>query len=457
MLVALKLAVFAMTACASAEFPTVCDVACQSSFNQSLFVDSSGWVRPDVNLDTFYATPHNFSDYEVGDLIKWEDVSPKDVSTTWSIPSGLSLSRFYYVSADVDGTPLPATGYALVPYTNPLGHKKPFRVVVWAHGTAGFTPQCAPSNNKGLYYNWMAPFALAQQGYVVIAPDYAGQGSTIPKGFMYNAGIAHANDVSLAVAAARNAFPHQITHEWVVVGHSEGGLTSWRTAQREAIPSKAVGGFLGAVSIAPAMEIMSLVPWVIARANGGPLHEIFLPFMLQSISRLFPSFDIAKYVSSKVLDFSELALHGCLNVAVPLLAPLTATDMYLNGANYPSAPEVLEWDEKYHGKGAHKLGGPLLVFHGEGDFIIPHSNTARVFTEQCDDFPESQAEYQLLPGLDHDGVLQVSKAIYFPWIADRFDNEQVDRGCTRSVAQFAKDGFSTIEQAWVSAGQVLVQ
>ncbi|KAL2866502.1 putative secretory lipase [Aspergillus lucknowensis] len=455
MLAAVQVAIFA--ACASAAAPPGCDSACQDAYNQGRATDASFWVHPNVTLDPFYATPDNFSDYAVGDLVKWEDIAADAVATNWWVPSGLSLSRFFYVSEDIDESPLPATGYAIIPYQNPLGPDKPFRLAVWAHGTAGFTPQCAPSNNKGLQYNFQAPFALAQQGYVVIAPDYAGQGSTIPQGFMYNAGILHAADVSLAVEAARKNFQSSITHEWVVVGHSEGGLTAWRTAQREADPRKSAGGLIGAVAIAPAMEVMSLVPWVLERANGGPLHEVFLPYMLRSIGRLFPSIDLTKYVTERVLGLVDLSYGGCLNAAVPLLYNLNANDMYLNNANFPSAPEVRDWTAKYHGEGAHALGGPLLVMHGETDFILPHDHIERIFDKQCEAFPDSEAQYLLLPGLDHDGAVQASHSNYFPWIADRFDGKAVNRGCTKTTVTVATDRFATVEQVWTSGGQMLVQ
>lgn len=357
----------------------------------------------------------------------------------------------------LDGTLLPATAFVLTPYYNPLGSDRPFPVVVWAHGTAGYTPQCAPSNDKRLQYQWQGPFALAQQGYVVIAPDYAGLGTTIPKGFMYNAGIAHANDVSLAVKAAREHLTDQISNEWVVVGHSEGGLTAWRTAQCEADRKRAVGGFIGAVAIAPAMEVMSLVPWVIEKAKGGPLHEVFIPYMLRSIARLFPSFDLAKYATKKLIAISELSMDGCLNVAIPLLWDMTLADMYLNEADFTSAPEVQQWQRQYHGNGPHELGGPLLVFHGETDFILPRAHIEKIFDEQCDAFPESAAQYRLLPGLDHDGVVQASHAVYFPWIADRFNGRELEAGCAKDEIRPATQRFSTVEQVWVSGGQLYVE
>ncbi|KAL4978984.1 Alpha/Beta hydrolase protein [Aspergillus desertorum] len=324
-------------------------------------------VHPNVSVDPFYYIPANFSPYAVSDLVKWEDIDSTTVSTSYWVPAGLSLSRFFYASEDVDGEPLPATGYVL-----------PYRVVVWAHGTSGFTPQCAPSNNKGLQYNWQAPFTRAQQGYVIIAPDYAGLGSRIPTGFMYNAGVLHAADVSTAVRAVRKNFnPHDsqltLTDEWMVIGHGEGGLTAWRTAEREAEAETGApaGGFIGAVAIAPAMELMSLVPPAILKAHGGPLQLL--------------------YMTRKLIDRTHLATSGlgCLNAAVPLLTNLSLTDTYLHNTTFTSAPEL--------------LGGPMLILHGRDDFIIPWLHVEEVVAAQCNAFPRSQVMYSVLPGLDHDG------------------------------------------------------
>lgn len=42
-----------------------------------------------------------------------------------------------------------------------------------------------------------------QQGYAVVTPDYAGQGSDIPLGFMNESGALHVADVSFAIVSAR--------------------------------------------------------------------------------------------------------------------------------------------------------------------------------------------------------------------------------------------------------------
>ncbi|KAL4993638.1 Alpha/Beta hydrolase protein [Aspergillus recurvatus] len=470
-------------------FSSSCDAACQTAYTEGLAYDANLFVHLDVSLDPFYAPPANFSSYAVGDLVKWEDIDSAAVSTSYWVPAGLSLSRFFYVSEDVDGKPLPATGYVLFPYTNPLGYNKPYRVVVWAHGTSGFTPQCAPSNNKGLQYNWQAPFALAEQGYIVIAPDYAGLGTKIPAGFMYNAGVSHAADVSTAVQAVRKNFnPHDslltLTNEWMVIGHGEGGLTAWRTAEREAkadpretkitrIPPVAdfantttaragagapAGGLIGAVAIAPAMELMSLVPPAITKAHGGPL-QFFVPPMLRSIARLFPSLNLSKYMTRKLIDRTHLATSGlgCLNAAVPLLTNISLTDTYLHNTTFTSAPEVLAWEERYAGKGPAVLGGPMLVLHGRKDSIVPWLHVEEIVAAQCNAFPRSQVMYSVLQGLDHDGALAATHSIWLKWIHDRFEGRYVGHVCVKYDTWTDAKRFSTIEQVWESRGRMMLQ
>lgn len=436
--------------------PPECDSVCKVGLSEGYAADVASWVHPDISLDPFYATPENFSSYKIGDMVKWETLGPQAISQLWTIPPGISLSRIFYVSQDLDGSPLPVTGFVLTPYDNPKGQGKPFDVVAWTHGTAGLVRQCAPSNNKNLLYHWEGPYQLALQGYVVVATDYTGQGSDISQGFMYEAGILHAHDTSFSITAVRQALGDSITHEWVAFGQSEGGLTAWRTAQREADEDEAVGGFIGAVAVAPAIEIMAIVPSMVERDRAGiPYVGVPWLFTLQTIAAVIPSFDLTKYVKPKAQSLVPLAQKGCNAIGIQLFQNMSIDDIYYNGANFPSAPEVLEWEKKYHGKGPAEFGAPVLIIQGETDGLIPPENTERILKEQCDEFPNSQAEYVLYPGLDHDGALQASQSLFFSWIADRFSNKTAKTGCSKSRINPTTDKFTTDHQVWQSGGQIL--
>ena len=165
-----------------------CDTACQTAFKAALSGEAALWVSKNISAEVFYSTPANATGAKPGDLLRWEDLPRSMVNRNFTPPAGMSISRFLYMTEDMDRKPIPASAFVLLPY-NRLDPDKPLNTLVWTHGTAGRIRECAPSNHKDLYYEWQGPYALAAAGYAVIAPDYSGQGSDIPQGFMYESGI----------------------------------------------------------------------------------------------------------------------------------------------------------------------------------------------------------------------------------------------------------------------------
>lgn len=411
----------------AADFPPNCDAGCQAAFTASLAAESAQWVSQDVATDPFYANPANLSDYAAGDIIKWEDIpSIEFIAQGYDTPPATTLSRVLYMSEDINGNPIPASAFVLLPFTNLAGNGKPLRTVVWTHGTAGISRQCAPSNNKELYYNWEGPFPLVQQGYAVIAPDYAGQGSDIPQGFMYESGALHALDVSFALQAVRKKLGDRITHEWVVVGHSEGGMTAWRVNERE--KRNATGGFLAAVSGAPALRPLSLIPQSWRLADDGPVHDTVSIYVLQSISKLIPSVKIENYISDIVASRIPLANQGCLRTGETIYGNLTLPELYKN-TSWIDLPEVIDWQKRYNGAGPYELAGPMMVLQGTADPLVYANLTVADYNATCKEFPHTSAHLYLYPGLNHDFAFIAAQEQFLPWIMDRFDHVPVSKGC----------------------------
>ena len=104
-------------------------------------------------------------------------------------------------------------------------------MIAWGHGTSGWSGECGPSHVRSLWYQFMI-FNAAIQGYVVVAPDYAGlgldhdgEGNFIAH--QYLASQAHGNDLLYAVKAAQKAWPDVLGSRYVVMGHSQGGGAAW--------------------------------------------------------------------------------------------------------------------------------------------------------------------------------------------------------------------------------------
>ncbi|KAF4452114.1 hypothetical protein F53441_5047 [Fusarium austroafricanum] len=438
----------AVTAAAAIKQPNDCDVTCQTRYRTALALDSARWVNQNISTDDFYTNPSNLSSYSVGDLVKWDVVPSDQGGKRWTLPGSLSMARFFYMTEDIDGKPIPATGFVLTPYSNPLGADKPFRTVVWTHGTAGLTRQCAPSNHRTLYYDWTGAFALAQRGYIVVAPDYAGQGSDIPQGFMYESGALHAADVSHGLKAVRKQLGNRISKEWVVVGHSEGGMTAWRTAEREAKPGKATGGFLGAVAVAPALQPIKLIPESFRLAKDGPAGDVVSIMLLQSVSRLYKSIKVEDYVTDTVLSRMALADQGCLGAGSALYSNLTVKELYKN-TSWVEHPDFVDWQKRYNGAGPHPLAAPMLVIQGDADILTYAKYAEEDFDETCKKYPDSTAEYKLYPKLDHGVALQAGELDYMPWIQARFEKQPLKKGCKKSTVKPATDHFTIQSQDWI--------
>ncbi len=91
------------------------------------------------------------------------------------VPYGTREYRFRYSTQDrgqaIEATALLAVPVGEAPLTDPVP------VLMYAHGTTGFSDPCAPGNEDRWFSDAMLPAALASQGFVVIAPDYIGMNS----------------------------------------------------------------------------------------------------------------------------------------------------------------------------------------------------------------------------------------------------------------------------------------
>ncbi|TLD12069.1 uncharacterized protein PgNI_03604 [Pyricularia grisea] len=423
-----------------------CGPSCKAAFKEALAAEAVNWATYNVTNDAFYDTPGNFSSSsKPGDLLRWQDLSSDQLASNFTlVPTGMSLSRFIYVTEDKDRKPIPSSGYVLLPYSIPDGRDK-FRTVAWAHGTAGNGRKCAPSNNQRLDYSWLAPFLYASHGYAVVGTDYAGLGVEIPTTFQYEAGHLHAADVAYSVVAARKMVGHLLTDEWVVAGHSEGGMTAWRTNERLAMPGQdgllKAGRFLGAASIAPALQPIKLIPREIERAKGGHI-EIVSVYLLQALSGLYPD-TIKKedYLTENALTLLPYINQGCLRTGSTIMSLFNVSQIYKN-TSWITGPVMQKWQKEINGAGPHKLAGPMLVVQGEADVLTYPEFAEEDFDATCKEFPDSSAEYYKVPGAGHGTSLEASALYYIPWIKSLFEGRTPQAGCRKVTAKPVTDRFS---------------
>lgn len=429
-----------------------CDAACQAAIQGTYEAESRLWVN-DIVSDPFYSTPANITVAKPGDILRWEAVPSRQLTANWTIPASLSLYRYMYATEDINEKVIPTTGWVLLPYRHTLptpDEPGKLRTVAWTHGTAGRARLCSTTNNKGLYYDWKAPFLLAESGYAVIAPDYAGQGSEIPQGFMYEAGFLHAADVAYAVIAARKVLGAILSNKWAVFGHSERGMTAWRTVERLALPGQErllkAGRFIGGIAAAPALRPQKLIPlsWKQTGTGGGP----FSIYFLQSLAGLFPEqVRLSEYLTETAQQRLSVLDNSCFQTGVAAVGSLTPEETFRH-KSWLNHSVVNDWAVRYNGQGPHPLAAPLLVVQGVTDTITPASLTMEDFNLTCSTYPRSSAHAKLYPNMGHGQVLESARADIASWLEARFRGERVGSKCVVEQIQPLTSQYAQGEMFW---------
>lgn len=420
-------------------WPSECGPECQAIVKAALQSELAE-LASNVTTDPFFQTPNNFSSYSSGEVVRWQDLikvqaegAGSPANTTFAVPMSMSLSRFMYVSEDINGTKIPATSFVLLPYTSSAGTNATLPTIAWTHGTYGIGRQCASSNNAELWYSWEGPFALAQAGYAVIGPDYSGLGTEIPGGFKYEAGWLHAIDTTYAVQAAQSRMSSKISKDWVVVGHSEGGQAAWRTNEYQGSigggPNS--NGFLGAVSCAPALQTRKLIPATWESVNGGPVGNGEEMFYLETLARTYPSlFKVEDYATEDFIKGVNEVQEGCLPTWQTLFSNFTVKELYKN-SSWPFSEAAIRYETELNKPEPHKLAAPMLVLQGLGDLIVRPNTTISAFKDTCTTFTNSTAaELRLFPYLNHDPLMYAAMPQITAWVKDRFDGVPVPIGCS---------------------------
>ena len=384
------------------------------AIKESLEFEKSNWAHGSVVNDPFYHAPHQPSDAPPGTLLKVEKTTD---TSKYLIPSSCALSRFIYQSETLTGSKVPVSAYVLWPYS-PRSQPDGYPVVAWAHGTSGFDANAAPSHHKNLWQHFLAPYQIALQGYVVVGTDYAGLGVyQYPSGeaivHQYLASPAQANDVVHSVTAARAAFP-ELSKDFVVIGHSQGGGAAWAVAQRAA--STSIPGYLGAIAMSPYTNILKL---------DNEVTKFLPAVMCPGFTSAFPEFnpeDVLTAEGQKRLDTIHRISLGT-----------NSAFAYLSGA------DVLKpgWRENGHVKrymtltsnGGKAIEGPLLITHGKSDPILDVAvveDAVKRTVEQLDPSSSStRIEFVELPDVTHVSALPASQLVWMDWIGERFAGRAV--------------------------------
>lgn len=159
-------------------------------------------------------------------------VSVANASGPAVVPGSAKALVLTYRMTSVTGMVVPATGLVLLPKSKPPAGGWPF--VVYGHVTTGAADSCAPSRvtKSSEAYEFMTrgdaiATRLLEAGVAVLRPDFEGIGVPGPHPYLIGRSLA-TSTVDMVTAARRNE--PRLGRDWVVAGHSEGGVGALFTA-----------------------------------------------------------------------------------------------------------------------------------------------------------------------------------------------------------------------------------
>ncbi|HEY7271818.1 MAG TPA: lipase family protein [Actinoplanes sp.] len=317
-----------------------------------------------------------------------------------------TAERVQYVTTDVNGATISATGLVLTP----RGYKAK-KVVGWGHGTTGLADICAPSTNYDVFWEegQIAIAGLLDNGWTVAAPDYAGLGSAGPHPYLIGASEGRA--LIDSVKAARN-LDSKLSTEYVVDGYSEGGQASLFAGELAPRYDGALQ-LRGVVAIAPVSNVQILAPAIPAADNRG-----YLVMALAGLATVDSSIDLMRLLAPPAEQQLPVLRNGCLTEILAAYDPIDEPTDFLEGGELPPAVvrKLAQWDNP----GQSPPSARILLVQGTADEAVPAFVTKDYLLPQLRRYGTVTVEYKEYPDATHEGAVIQSVTFVDRWIAARF-------------------------------------
>ena len=311
-----------------------------------------------------------------------------------------------YRSRGVNGEPIVTSGFILLPKGQ--APKQGWPILAWAHGTTGVADTCAPSadypNGPVNEAQQVANAALdhwLEQGYAIAATDYQGLGTPGIHPYMNVSSQLHA--VVDAVRATHAIFPRQMSKEWMVMGHSQGGAATLAVAaygQKDAPEFK----LRGAIALAPGgYQYEGIAEY--AKANPYPDTSVaaFFPIVLLGAQAADQTLVPDQLVGEQMKDLLNLGRKRCLS---ELQSELKQAPDSIFKADVNLEPLLSYLKQQSIERMTPSV--PLAIVQGTADHLVDYRGTYQYYQQVCQE--NKPAVYYTIPNGDHrDAVRQSAK------------------------------------------------
>ena len=370
------------------------------------------WLSRPATPDGFYAVPAAGS-AAPGVLLRHEPFERH-------VPANARAWRILYTTTRSDGSAALGSAVVMAPR---LAAAQPLPVLAWTHGTAGIVTGCAPSMLDLDPLPYIPAWSMAPtQGWIFVAPDYAGLGTAGPHEYVIGEG--EARSTLDAVRAARHIDGIKASDRTVVWGHSQGGHASLWTGivapiYAPDVPIAGVGG------IAPATDLPAIVE-DIHRTVGG---RILTALTLQAYANVYSDVVFADYVRALAAPFARDMANRCTTPGSLLLSALEG--LAVGGSIFRVSPTSGAFGKRLAQNIPDRaIVMPLMIAQGAADDVVA-ARIQTAFVERRCAAGQSMI-YVRYAGRDHMAVVAPDSPLsndLLQWTRDRFAGLPSPTGC----------------------------
>lgn len=379
-------------------------------------------------------TDDNNSDDQNGDTaIPGELNSANSIAVPDALTSASNAAQFNYTMTSVQGGTTVATAQLFLPVTAAPADGHP--LVVWAHGTTGISNACAPSLSFERFLNASAINALLSSGYAVLAPDYEGFGTDSIHPY-YNRS-SHATAILDAVPAVHQVEGTNLSDDWAIVGHSQGGHVALATARGSippAYPLQAVVALAPGTDLLPFSErAFEAIDEKIAEGDFQNATErlfymnVYAAYVSHAVSEINPSFDPQSIFGEDIAPLIDTAVTETECGSYALSVDRAMSRHFASGGtfsefeglkrdwyNVPGMAEQLVMEEL----GDESQTAPLLIVQGDADRQVPVAATTGFVDRQRS--LGTSVTYIVIPGGRHGDVARTNFNETISWLTENF-------------------------------------
>ncbi|MFQ6326492.1 lipase family protein [Nocardia sp. CWNU-33] len=292
-----------------------------------------------------------------------------------TLPGSVNSTRIIYRTSTANNVPTEASAAVYFPPgPAPAGG---WPVIAWAHGTVGLGDDCAYSitGPSAAERDWAYLGTWLQQGYAIVAADYAGLGT--PDEHPYLNGMVMAHNVVDAVQAATRQYS-SLAKKWVVVGQSQGAGAAAYTARYATEFGGPELDYRGAVTTGvPAYIEDVLLPLAphMPPIKLSPHSTAYVLYILNGLRTTYPALNIESFLTDAGREWLTRARDACIG---PLGDELAARGVVLGDLfSRPllEIPDLHGFLARYMALPESGYNKPLFIGQGlrDTDVITPES------------------------------------------------------------------------------------